>query len=78
MLGGGMVKHHIQHDADPAFMGLGHQLVKIIQRAVGRIDADVVRHIVAVIHLRGDIERRQPDGVDAEGAEVVETRGHAA
>ncbi len=78
VLRGGVVKHHIQHDANAARVRLGNQRVKIIQRAVSRVDGGVVRHVVAVIHLRGDIERRQPDGIDAEGFEVVKPLRHAA
>ena len=52
MLRGGVVKHHIQNNADAARFGLRRQFVKIIQRAVGRVDGGVVRDVVAVINLR--------------------------
>ncbi len=78
VLRGGVVKHHVQHDANAARVRLSDQLVEIIQRAVGRIDGGVVRHVVAVVHLRRDIKRRQPDGVNAEGFQIVQTLRHAA
>ena len=52
MLGRGMVQYHIQHDADTTGLRLRHQGVKVGHCAVGGIDSGVVRHIVAVIHLR--------------------------
>ncbi len=59
-------------------MRLCDQLVKIIQRAKGRVDGGVVRHVVAVIHLWGDIKWRQPDGINAEGFQVVQALRDAA
>ena len=78
MLRGRVVKDHIQHDADTAFMRPGNQFVKVVQRAVGRVNGSVVRHVVTVIHLRRDIKRRQPDGVNAKGFQVVKALRYAA
>ena len=52
MFGRRVVQHHIQHDADAAGLRLRHQGVKVGHCAVGGIDGGVVRHVVAVIHLR--------------------------
>jgi hypothetical protein len=46
---------------------------KIADRAVARIDAVIVGHVVAIIAMRRDLERHQPDGRDAETMQVVET-----
>ena len=78
MLRGRVVKDHIQHDADTVFMRPGNQFVKVVQRAVGRVNGSVVRHVVTVIHLRRDIKRRQPDSVNAEGFQVVQALRYAA
>ena len=51
MLGGGVVEHHIQHQADTAFVGFTNQFVQIIHRAVAGIHRTVVGHIVAVVPL---------------------------
>ena len=52
-----------------------HQPVEIRKRAEDRIDAGVVGDVIAEIgHGRG-IERRDPDGVDAQPLQVVGTLG---
>ncbi|CPR47287.1 Uncharacterised protein [Salmonella enterica subsp. enterica serovar Bovismorbificans] len=66
VLGRSMVKHHIQDDTNTACFRLRDQLVKIIQRAVGRVDSRIICDVITVIHLRRDIKRREPDGVHAE------------
>lgn len=78
VLGRRVVQHHIQHDTNSSRLRLGHQLVEIVERAVGGIDSGIVGHIVAVIHLRRDVKRRQPDSVNAELLQIVEAGGHAA
>ena len=57
--------------------GLGHQPVKVGQRAVLGIDVLVIRDVVAEVHLRRGIAGRQPDGVHAELFQVVQPRGDA-
>ncbi|SBL41070.1 Uncharacterised protein [Klebsiella oxytoca] len=78
MLGRSVVQHHIQHDTNSSRLRLSHQLVEIVQRAVGGVDSGIVGHIVAVIHLRRDIERRQPDSVNAKLLQIVEAGGDTA
>ena len=73
-----MVKHHIENNTDAAGFRLRHQFVKIFQRTVGRIDRQVIRDVVAVINLRRNIERRQPDGINAQFLQIVEALRHAA
>ncbi len=46
---------------------------KIADRAVARINAVIIGHVVAVIAMGRDLERHQPDGRDAETMQVVET-----
>src|SRR5262249_42594198 len=46
---------------------------KIANRAVTRIDAVIIGHVVTVIAMGRDLERHQPDGRDAETMQVVET-----
>src|SRR5215472_14861007 len=45
---------------------------KISDRAVARIDAVIIGHVVAVIAMGRDLEWHQPDGRDAETMQVVE------
>ena len=75
MLGGGVVHDDVHHDADVACMGGGQERLEVGHGAVGGINIQVVGDVVAVVHLRGDVDRGQPEGVDAEGLEVVEA-GH--
>src|SRR6185369_2117616 len=51
------------------------------QVADPRVDVAVVGHVIATVPHRRAVERRQPDGVDAEVAEVWQARretGHVA
>ena len=48
------------------------QLVEVVERAEHRVDGLVVADVVAVVVLRGGVDRREPDHVDAELDEVVE------
>ncbi|MNG75476.1 hypothetical protein D3C79_339800 [compost metagenome] len=72
MLGGGVVKHHIHHDTDAALVGLCHQVFEVGHGAVGRIDGAVIGDVVAIIDLGRDIDRRQPDGIDAQLLQIVQ------
>ena len=75
VLGGGVIHHDIHHDADAARMGGAQQGLEIAHGAVGGIYVEVIGDVVAVVHLGGDVDRGQPEGIDAEGLEVVEA-GH--
>ena len=72
-MGGGVVEHHVQHDANAALMRLGNQRIKIVDRAVRGVDLGVVGNVVAVIDLRGNVERCYPEGINAELLQIVET-----
>ena len=62
---------------NPAVRGLD-QRVEVGERAEARIDRGVVRDVVAEVLHRRPVDRRQPDGVDAEPREVVEPAGQAS
>ena len=70
-----MVDHYVHHYADVAPVGGRQQGLEIGHGAVGRVYGQVVGDVVAVVHLGGDVDGGQPEGVDAEGLEVVEA-GH--
>ena len=59
-------------------MGFGNQCVEIVQRAEERMDADVVGNVVPEIGHRRRVDRRKPEGVDAEPLEVIEPAEDAA
>ncbi len=75
VLGGGVVHYYIHHDADVARVGGSQQRLEICHGAVGGVDGKVVGNVVAVVHLRGYVDRGQPEGIDPQGFEIVEA-GH--
>ena len=77
VLVGRVVRDQIDDDPDAALVRLREHLVEVGQRAEERIDVAVVRDVVAGILLRRALEGAQPQGVDAEGCEVVEARRDA-
>ena len=77
MLGGGVVEHHIQHQADAPPVGLLSQLFKVLHGAVAGVDGPVVRHIIAVVVLRGNEEGGQPDVIHAQLLQVIQLLGYA-
>ena len=48
------------------------QLVEVVERAEERVDRPIVADVVAVVVVRGGVDGREPDHVDAESLEVVE------
>ena len=72
-----MVEYHIKHKTDAACLCLADERIHILHRAEARIDGAVVRDIVAVVLLRRDEERSQPEEVDAELPQIVELGGDA-
>ena len=61
-------------DAEAEVVRLGDERVEVGERAELRVDADVVRDVVAVVGAGRGVERRQPDAVDAEIAQVGQAR----
>ena len=72
VLVGAVIEHEVHHDADAALLCLGHQSVEVLHRAIGRVDARVVRDVIAVVHHRRGIDRRQPHRPHAEGFEIIQ------
>ena len=72
-----MVEYHIKHKTDAACLCRADERIHILHRAEARIDGAVVRDIVAVVLLRRDEERSQPEEVDAELPQIVELGGDA-
>src|SRR4051794_39125364 len=73
MLVRGVVRNEIQQYTDVSPMCLGDELVEVGQRSEDRIDVAVVRDVVAeVLHRRAE-DRRDPDRVDAQPLQVIES-----
>ena len=58
---GGVIDHQLGDHLEPALMRRGQERLKILQRAVVRINIVVVGDVVAVIAQRRRIERQNPD-----------------
>jgi hypothetical protein len=67
-----VVRDQVEQDADPAPPGLGDEEVDVVQRAEVRMDARVIRDVVAPVLVRRREGRVEPDPVDAEPLEIVE------
>jgi len=58
-------------------MCCGQQRVEIGEAAENRIDADIIRNVVAKSAI-GREDRRQPDRIDPERLQIGQPRDHAA
>src|SRR5262245_51857157 len=74
---GRMIGNEIEDNLDSIRVRRPHQLTKIIQRSKQRIDVAIVADVVAEISHWRRVDRRDPDGVDAEPGQVIEPRGNA-
>jgi hypothetical protein len=68
-----VVYDKVENDADPTSLGVGHEICEVAARSEPRIDAVVVGYVVAVVAVRRRLRRREPDDIDAEALEIVET-----
>ena len=73
----GVVGHQVDDHPQPQRVRPLEERVEVGERAEQRVDVAVVGDVVAAVGLRGRVERREPDGVDAEPREVVEPGGDA-
>ena len=73
MLVGGVVEDHVEHESDASFVCLADKLVKVVHCAEHGVDIAVIGHVVAAILERAHKERRDPQVVDAQIGQVVET-----
>jgi len=78
MLVGGVAGDEVEHHADAELLRLGEEGAQVLVGAVARGDAVEVGHVVAGVAEGGDEAGVQPDGVDAEVAEVGELLDDAA
>ena len=73
MLGGEVIGHDVDDDAQAAVVRGVDQCARVIEAAIHRIDIARVAYVVPRVVLRGGVERRQPDGIDTQRGDV----GHA-
>ena len=73
-----MVQHQIHNNADAPLLALGNQRVHILHGAKERINGAIVGNVITVIHLRGCAHRTQPDRVNAQLLQIVQSADDAA
>ena len=67
----GVVRHPVEHQAQARSVQVVEEAVEAFEVAEHRIDVFVVGHVVPEVGHRRGVDRRQPDGVDAEPGQVV-------
>ena len=70
-----MVWDEVDKNLQLQLMGTLDEAIKIVKRAVLGIDVEVVGHVIAVVLLRRGKERCQPDRIDPEVFQMLESRG---
>src|SRR5258707_6523598 len=72
MFVGRMRQDQIHNDLDTAFMGAGDQDAEICVRPKDRINGPIICDVVSEIAHRRFVKRRDPDGINTEGLDVIE------
>ena len=67
-----VIWNYIHQNAQSKFVCPSNQLIKDVKIAVGGLNIQVVRDVVAMIHLRRWVTRVQPHTVNAQRSDVVE------
>ncbi len=70
VLRGAVVGDDVEQDPQAQRVGLLQERIELFHGAEQRVHAAVVADVVALVHLRGGLERGHPDPVDAEGGDV--------
>src|SRR5215468_9664896 len=73
-----MIRDIVQKDFELTPMGLGHELIKVCQSTKEGIDIRIVRDIVAKVSHGGWKDRRQPERIDPQPLEIIESTGNAS
>src|SRR5690606_26187712 len=77
VLVGGVVGDDVDDHAKAELVGAGDERVRVGEGAEAGVHIRVVGDVVAAVLLRGGVEGREPDRVDAQVAQVGETLGDA-
>ncbi len=72
MLVGRVVHDKVDDDTDAALLAAVGEFDEVSERAIARIDAVIVRYVVAAVAARRGLERHQPDRGDAEPVEIIQ------
>ena len=77
MVGRGVVQHEIADHAQAARMRRIEEAAQVVQGAVVRMHVEIVGHVVAVVAARRRVVGQQPERVDAERYQIVQSREQA-
>ena len=69
--------HQVHQDLDVVLFGICEQRVEVGERAIFVVDAEVVGNVVAVVLLWARVARVEPDGIDAQRVQMIESRSDA-
>ena len=67
----------VEDDLQPSRVRFANERVHRCEVAEHRVDIGVVADVVATVVLRRRVERRQPDGIDAQPLQIIEPGGDA-
>jgi hypothetical protein len=67
-----MVDHQIDEHTNAALLRAVSELDEIADRAIARVDAVIIGHVVAVVAMWRDLERHQPESGHAKAKQVVQ------
>jgi hypothetical protein len=73
MLIGGVIDDEINNHPDSSAPRVVDELNQVAERPITRVDPVVVGNVVAIVAIGRRLKRRQPDRIDAESFEVVES-----
>ncbi len=72
VLGGGVVDDKVNHHFHAPGVHFAQETVKILHGAEFRVDPPVIGDIIAVVIVRGRIERRNPDHIHAQIFQIIQ------
>ena len=78
MLFRSVIHHEIENDFDAAFMRFEDQLFNLSHRPENRIDFEEVGNIIAIIDFRRFEDRIQPNHIDAQILNIIQTVDNTA
>src|SRR5262245_38886778 len=67
-----MVDHQIDEHTNAALLRAMSELDEIADRAIARVDAVIIGHVVSLVAMGRDLERHQPDSGHAKAMQVVQ------
>ena len=69
---GGMVDHQVHDDADSSLLSLGQEFFHIGHVPKNVCNGFIIGNIIAIVIHRGLVNRREPDGRDAQFLQVIQ------